>query len=76
MRKLLIAGVLGAGLVLGTVLPVGATEGCNSGRGNYSEFFSADLISPHHGGTGPGVVGTAETDCDPGNSGIHNRGGD
>ena len=76
MKKLLLAGVLGLGLVAGTILPVSATEDekCNSGRGNLSEGNPAQLINPHAGGTGPGVVGTV--DCDPGNSGSHNRGGD
>ncbi|HEU0072953.1 MAG TPA: hypothetical protein VFS30_03010 [Dehalococcoidia bacterium] len=74
MRKLVLAGILGLGLVAGTILPASATEGCNSGRGNYSEGDNSLLVSPHHGGTGPGTVGTV--DCDPGNSGIHNRGGD
>ena len=47
---------------------------CNSGRGNLSEGNPNQLINPHIGGTGPGIVGTV--DCDPGNSGGVNRGGD
>jgi hypothetical protein len=54
---------------------------CNSGRGNLSETLSgtrqtdsATLINPHTGGTGPGPFPT--DDCDPGNSGPVNRGGD
>ena len=47
---------------------------CNSGRGNLSEGSSAQLINPHTGGSGPGVFATV--DCDPGNSGAKNRGGD
>jgi hypothetical protein len=53
----------------------------NSGRGNLSETASgtrqtnsATLINPHTGGTGPGPFPT--DDCDPGNSGAVNRGGD
>ena len=55
----------------------------NSGRGNLSETESgsgstdsATLINPHVGDTalGPGDIPT--DDCDPGNSGAHNRGGD
>ena len=56
---------------------------CNSGRGNGSEFppsstrnrtDSATLVDPHAGERGPGPRPT--DDCDPGNSGAHNRGGD
>ena len=54
---------------------------CNSGRGNWSETSSGSrshdsktLIDPHNGGTGPGSTPT--DDCDPGNSGPHNHGGD
>jgi hypothetical protein len=54
---------------------------CNSGRGNLSETDSgtgqtdsSTLVNPHTGGTGPGTSPT--DDCDPGNSGAHNRGGD
>lgn len=54
---------------------------CNSGRGNLSETDSgthqtdsSTLINPHDGGTGPGDQPT--DDCDPGNSGPHNSGGD
>jgi hypothetical protein len=56
-------------------------EKCNSGRGNLSETESgthqedsSTLINPHEGGTGPGTSPT--DDCDPGNSGPHNSGGD
>jgi hypothetical protein len=54
---------------------------CNSGRGNLSETGtgnrstnSGTLINPHTGGQGPGSSPT--DDCDPGNSGSHNSGGD
>lgn len=62
---------------------------CNSGRGNLSETDTGShqtnsdtLINPHipHGGNphflglGPGSSPT--DDCDPGNSGPHNAGGD
>ena len=53
----------------------------NSGRGNLSETENGNrqtdsdtLINPHTGGTGPGSFPT--DDCDPGNSGAVNRGGD
>lgn len=49
-------------------------EKCNSGRGNGSEGSSSQLIDPHTGGTGPGITPTV--DCDPGNSGGVNHGGD
>ena len=56
-------------------------EKCNSGRGNLSETESGTrqtdsdtLINPHEGGRGPGDYPT--DDCDPGNSGGVNRGGD
>lgn len=35
---------------------------------------SSTLINPHEGGTGPGTSPT--DDCDPGNSGPHDSGGD
>jgi hypothetical protein len=54
---------------------------CNSGRGNLSETETGNrqtnsdtLVNPHEGGRGPGPHPT--DDCDPGNSGSHNRGGD
>jgi len=54
---------------------------CNSGRGNLSETETGNrqtnsdtLVNPHEGGRGPGPYPT--DDCDPGNSGGHNRGGD
>jgi hypothetical protein len=54
---------------------------CNSGRGNLSETSSgtrqtdsSTLVNPHTGETGPGPFPT--DDCDPGNSGAVNRGGD
>jgi hypothetical protein len=53
---------------------------CNSGRGNLSEkngqtrTESDTLTNPHTGGRGPGEFPT--DDCDPGNSGPQNRGGD
>jgi len=46
---------------------------CNSGRGNGSEGSASQLLVPGTD-TGPGVYGTV--DCDPGNSGAVNRGGD
>jgi hypothetical protein len=47
---------------------------CNSGRGNGSEGDDSQFIDPHSGRTGPGTFPTV--DCDPGNSGDQNRGGD
>ena len=56
---------------------------CNSGRGNGSEYppnttrdttRSSTLVDPHAGERGPGPRPT--DDCDPGNSGPNNRGGD
>jgi hypothetical protein len=50
---------------------------CNSGRGNGSEGPDTQLIDPHdkpHKGLGPGISPTV--DCDPGNSGNKNKGGD
>ncbi len=52
----------------------GEKKKCNSGRGNGSEGDSSQLIDPHAGGRGPGEYPTL--DCDPGNSGGKNRGGD
>jgi hypothetical protein len=59
----------------------GEKQHCNSGRGNWSETSngsrshdSTTLIDPHNGGSGPG--NTPTDDCDPGNSGPHNHGGD
>lgn len=49
-------------------------EKCNSGRGNGSEGDDSQLVDPHAGGTGPGETPTL--DCDPGNSGGVNHGGD
>ena len=55
----------------------------NSGRGNLSETASgprstdsATLINPHLGNTALGPGDFPTDDCDPGNSGPHNRGGD
>jgi hypothetical protein len=58
----------------GGITPAKDQYGCNSGRGNGSETNSSQLVDPHNGGSGPGTVPTV--DCDPGNSGSHNRGGD
>jgi hypothetical protein len=56
---------------------------CNSGRGNWSETDSGPrsmdsdtLIDPHAGNTALGPGDFPTDDCDPGNSGSHNRGGD
>ncbi|MBA2536781.1 MAG: hypothetical protein H0V20_05010 [Actinobacteria bacterium] len=49
---------------------------CNSGRGNGSEGKNSQLIDPHSGGTGVGPGTYPTVDCDPGNSGDQNRGGD
>ena len=50
----------------------GGGQKCNSGRGNGSEGDSSQLIQP-----GTGSRGTSPTtDCDPGNSGSKNSGGD
>ena len=53
----------------------GGSAGCNSGRGNGPEGNdnSSTYINPPGGG-GPGAYPT--DDCDPGNSGGKNRGGD
>jgi hypothetical protein len=76
---LLVALGLGAG-VPATALadgycppkPPPVKKKCNSGRGNGSEGNSSQLIVP-----GTGSAGTFPTvDCDPGNSGAKNRGGD
>jgi hypothetical protein len=55
----------------------------NSGRGNLSETESGSgstdsdtLINPHLGNTALGPGDFPTDDCDPGNSGAHNRGGD
>jgi hypothetical protein len=55
----------------------------NSGRGNLSETSSgsgstdsATLINPHLGNTALGPGDYPTDDCDPGNSGPQNRGGD
>jgi hypothetical protein len=55
----------------------------NSGRGNLSETSSgprstdsSTLINPHLGNTALGPGDYPTDDCDPGNSGAHNRGGD
>lgn len=55
----------------------------NSGRGNLSETDSGPrstdsdtLINPHLGNTALGPGDFPTDDCDPGNSGAHNRGGD
>lgn len=55
----------------------------NSGRGNLSETSSGSgstdsstLINPHLGNTALGPGDYPTDDCDPGNSGAHNRGGD
>jgi hypothetical protein len=77
--------VLLVALGLGAAVPATAVAGdycppkpppvkkkCNSGRGNGSEGNSMNLITP-----GTGSAGTFPTlDCDPGNSGAKNRGGD
>jgi hypothetical protein len=48
-------------------------EKCNSGRGNKSEGDDSQLLYPGTD-TGPGIDPTV--DCDPGNSGAVNKGGD
>jgi hypothetical protein len=55
----------------------------NSGRGNLSETASGPrstdsetLINPHLGNTALGPGDFPTDDCDPGNSGAVNRGGD
>jgi hypothetical protein len=71
----------GGGPSVVTNSPANDQYKCNSGRGNLSETESGTrqtdsdtLINPHTGGTGPGPFPT--DDCDPGNSGPQNRGGD
>ena len=76
---LLVALGLGAGVPATAVAgdhcppkPPPVKKKCNSGRGNGSEGNSTNLITP-----GTGSAGTFPTlDCDPGNSGAKNRGGD
>jgi hypothetical protein len=58
-------------------------EHANAGRGNLSETESGSgstdsdtLINPHVGDTALGPGDIPSDDCDPGNSGAHNRGGD
>jgi hypothetical protein len=57
-------------------LSPGVHAACNSGRGNGSEGNPGQLIDPHNGGRGPGTFPTLADECDPGNSGAKNRGGD
>jgi hypothetical protein len=71
----------GGGVSVVNQSPANDQYKCNSGRGNLSETESGPrstdsdtLINPHTGGTGPGSSPT--DDCDPGNSGAHNSGGD
>jgi hypothetical protein len=55
----------------------GGGSGCNSGRGNGPESATGDsstYINPREGGRGPGS--SPSGDCDPGNSGGKNAGGD
>jgi hypothetical protein len=58
------------------VSPSGARIQCNAGRGNGPEpgGSSSSFVDPRDGGRGPGPFPTG--DCDPGNSGPVNRGGD
>jgi hypothetical protein len=81
---LAVCGFLSAGVFAGvgmawdttsTEPPPTTTEEqkCNSGRGNGSEGDASQLLVPGVD-TGPGVAPTV--DCDPGNSGDKNRGGD
>lgn len=81
-KKRLLAAVLAAGLTVGTAGPAFGTGdhdgkdgkdhkdkkvNCNAGRGNGSEFvFVFDKHSKK----------PIKKDCDPGNSGGHNQGGD
>jgi hypothetical protein len=58
-------------------------EHANAGRGNLSETESGSgstdsdtLVNPHAGNTALGPGDFPTDDCDPGNSGAHNRGGD
>jgi hypothetical protein len=55
----------------------------NSGRGNLSDTSSGSgfkdssaLINPHPGNTALGLGDYSTDDCDPGNSGAQNKGGD
>ena len=75
--KKVVAGAF-VGLTLGVAGTAFPHEGppnggkCNSGRGNGSEGDSSQLIEPSTGSSG--IAPTV--DCDPGNSGDQNRGGD
>ncbi len=61
-----------AAVFTASALATGDVGKCNSGRGNGSEGDPSQLISP-----GTGSVGISPTvDCDPGNSGDVNKGGD
>ena len=74
------AVLLSVAAALVTVAPAFATGGeeplkCNSGRGNLSDGPNGgQFVNPHTGGSGSGEFATV--DCDPGNSGAKNRGGD
>ena len=79
--KSVVSTVSGGGATVIQRSPAHDQYHCNSGRGNLSETDSgtrqtdsSTLVNPHTGGTGPGPSPT--DDCDPGNSGAHNRGGD
>jgi hypothetical protein len=76
-----VASLVSSGMSVVNNSPASDQYKCNSGRGNLSETSSgtrqtdsSTLVNPHTGGTGPGPYPT--DDCDPGNSGPQNRGGD
>ncbi len=80
VRSRMVAASVSVVVALVGSAPAFATGGeeplkCNSGRGNLSEGPNGgQFVNPHTGGSGPGEFATV--DCDPGNSGAKNRGGD
>jgi hypothetical protein len=78
-----VSTVTGSGATVNQQSPADDQYKCNSGRGNLSETESGPrstdsdtLINPHVGDTALGPGDSPTDDCDPGNSGPHNAGGD
>jgi hypothetical protein len=81
--KSVVSTVSGGGASVVNNSPAHDQYKCNSGRGNLSETESGTrqtdsdtLINPHLGNTALGPGDFPTDDCDPGNSGGQNRGGD
>jgi hypothetical protein len=81
--KSVVSSVSGGGAGVVNNSPANDQYKCNSGRGNWSETESGPrsmdsdtLIDPHAGNTALGPGDFPTDDCDPGNSGDQNRGGD